>query len=79
MARRLGAQAACMSTVIEAEEAARAGLEVAALSLVTNFGTGLASGPLAHTEVVEMAAAAGPQLARGIAQLVHGWAADDAG
>ncbi|MCK4302928.1 MAG: purine-nucleoside phosphorylase [Candidatus Eisenbacteria sp.] len=73
MIRRMGAHAACMSTVIEAEEAARQGVEVAALSLVTNFCTGLSEGALDHAEVVSMAREAGPRLARGIAKLVESW------
>ena len=45
-----------MSTVIEAEEAGRLGLEVVALSLVTNFATGLSDARLSHAEVVATAA-----------------------
>jgi purine-nucleoside phosphorylase len=74
--RRAGATVACMSTVIEAEEAGRLGLEVVALSLVTNFATGLSGERLSHAEVVATAARIGPQLARGIDRLVHAWAAE---
>ncbi|MBD3236674.1 MAG: purine-nucleoside phosphorylase [Candidatus Eisenbacteria bacterium] len=73
MIRRLGAQAACMSTVVEAEEGARLGLEVAALSLVTNYCTGLARGPLDHAEVIDQGARVGPELARAIDRLVRHW------
>jgi len=76
MLRRAGATVACMSTVIEAEEAAILGLEVAALSLVTNLGTGLSGGALAHEEVVAAAALAGPRLARAIAALAETWAGE---
>jgi purine-nucleoside phosphorylase len=73
MSRRLGAHAACMSTVIEAEEAARRGMEVAALSLVTNLGTGLSARALDHEEVVAKAREVGPQLARAVAALIESW------
>lgn len=76
MLRRAGATVACMSTVVEAEEAARLGLEVAALSLVTNLATGLSGQRLSHEEVVEMAARVGPRLARAVARLVETWAAE---
>jgi len=73
MIRRMGAQAACMSTVIEAEEAARLGLEVAAVSLITNLATGLGTQPLDHAEVVAMAAQVGPELASGVARVIATW------
>jgi len=62
--RRLGARAACMSTIPEAFAARRAGVRVAAISLITNYGTGIAGRPLSHEEVVEWAAVAGERLAR---------------
>jgi inosine/guanosine/xanthosine phosphorylase family protein len=73
MIRRLGADVGCMSTVIEAEEAARLGLEVAAVSLVTNLCTGLSARPLDHGEVVALGERVGPDLARGIDRLVRSW------
>ncbi len=76
MIRRIGASAACMSTVVEAEEAARLGLEVAAVSLVTNLATGLAARPLAHSEVVAMAERVATPLARALDRLVRCWAGD---
>ncbi|MCK4412589.1 MAG: purine-nucleoside phosphorylase [Candidatus Eisenbacteria sp.] len=75
MIRRAGATVACMSTVIEAEEAARLGLEVIAISMVTNLATGLAGRPLEHGEVVAAAGEIGPRLARAIDRLVRGWVA----
>ncbi len=72
--RRMGGQGACMSTVIEAEEAARLDLEVAAVSLVTNLATGLSARPLDHEEVVAMAGEVGPRLAAALAQVLTGWA-----
>jgi purine-nucleoside phosphorylase len=77
MMRRLGASAACMSTVLEAEEAARQGMEVAALSLLTNLATGLASRPLTHQEVVDTARQLAPALARGLAELLERWSGSD--
>lgn len=77
MSRRLGAHAACMSTVIEVEEAARCGLETIAASLITNLGTGLAGKPLSHDEVVEMAGRVGPAFADGIARVVALWAGEE--
>jgi purine-nucleoside phosphorylase len=55
MARRFGADAACMSTVTETLVAASLGMEVAAVSSVTNLATGLSEGPLTHDEVTEVA------------------------
>src|SRR5262249_31514967 len=49
------ADAACMSTVTEALVGAGLGLEVAAISCVTNAGTGLSAHPLSHDEVTEVA------------------------
>jgi len=52
------AQAACgvdaigMSTALEAEEAARIGLQVAAISCITNKAAGMGAGSLDHTEVL---------------------------
>jgi len=54
-ARDWGADAACMSTVSEAVVGAGLGLEVAALSCVTNAATGLSATPLTHGEVTEVA------------------------
>lgn len=73
MTRRVGAQAACMSTVLEAEEAARQGMQVVCLSLVTNLATGLSARPLDHAEVVAVANEVGPRLAGGIAELIRAW------
>ncbi|MCX6640940.1 MAG: purine-nucleoside phosphorylase [bacterium] len=56
MERRLGVDAACMSTVAEAAEAARLGLEVLGISCITNRAAGLQDTPLNHAEVIETAA-----------------------
>ena len=64
MLRTLGAQAVGMSTVPEAIQARALGLEVAGLSLLTNWAAGLAPATLHHSEVVEVGHAAGQDLAR---------------
>jgi len=50
---RLGASAVGMSTVHEALAARGSGMEVAAVSCITNPAAGIATGPLNHEEVVE--------------------------
>ena len=57
MSRILGADMVGMSTVPEVIIARRIGLRVAALSLITNFGAGFASGNPSHTETKSMAGA----------------------
>ena len=47
-----GADAVGMSTAMEAEEAARLGLEVAAISCITNKAAGLGDATLDHAEVL---------------------------
>lgn len=63
-ARAWGADAACMSTVMEALVGARLGMEVAAVSCVTNLATGLSDTPLTHDEVTEVADRAAVDLER---------------
>ena len=55
MARSLGADVACMSTVHEVTLAAQLDCEAASLSCVTNRATGLSPTPLTHAEVTEVA------------------------
>lgn len=61
MLRRMGADAVGMSTVPEVLAAARAGLRVAAVSLITNSHWG-AEQPASHEEVLEAAARSGRRL-----------------
>jgi len=59
MLRRMGADAVGMSTVLEAEEAAREGMAVVILSLVTNVLTDTFCRSLSHDEVIDAGARAG--------------------
>jgi purine-nucleoside phosphorylase len=67
MLRTLGAQAVGMSTVPEAIQARALGLEVAGLSMLTNWGAGLAPATLDHAEVVQV----GEEASLGLGQLLH--------
>lgn len=62
----LGADLVGMSTALEAIAAREAGVDVAALSLVTNVAAGLADGPLDHAEVL----AAGREAAVDVGELL---------
>jgi glutamate synthase domain-containing protein 2 len=52
---RLGADAVGMSTVPEAIAARQCGLNVAAVSCITNLAAGIGRGKLSHAEVLETA------------------------
>ena len=76
--RILGADLVGMSTEPDAISARHAGLEVAALSVVTNLAAGMTSAPLTHAETLAQSAAAVgrvgdlieaalPEIARGLA------------
>ncbi|MDZ7338795.1 MAG: purine-nucleoside phosphorylase [candidate division KSB1 bacterium] len=55
MLRRLGADAASMSTVPEVVVARQRGMRVLGLSCITNLATGLSPHPLSHEEVTAVA------------------------
>ena len=55
MLRTLGADAVGMSTVAEAIALNHMGVQVGAVSCITNLAAGLSSGPLSHDEVKETA------------------------
>jgi purine-nucleoside phosphorylase len=65
-----GADAVGMSTAIEAETAAELGLEVAAISCITNKAAGLAAGALDHAEVLANAKIAVERMAGVLGMLV---------
>lgn len=67
MARILGGDAVGMSTVPEVILARFIGLEVAAFSVITNFGAGMTGGELSHDETKEMAPKGGEKLSNLIA------------
>jgi purine-nucleoside phosphorylase len=70
MAGIIGGDLVGMSTALEAIAARQAGLEILALSLVTNLAAGISPAPLSHAEVVAAGAAAAPRLGRLLADLV---------
>jgi len=70
MAGILGGDLVGMSTTLEAIAARHAGLEVLGVSLVTNFGAGISPTPLAHAEVLEAGAAAGPRISALLAEVI---------
>jgi purine-nucleoside phosphorylase len=63
MLRILGAQAVGMSTVLEVIQARALGMEVAALSLLTNWAAGLAPAEVSHGDVLSTGARASANLA----------------
>ena len=70
MLRTLGADLVGMSTVWEAIAARHLGLEVLALSLVTNLAAGLSAAPLDHAEVLEAGRAAAERMGDLLAAVV---------
>ena len=69
-AAALGADLVGMSTALEAIAARSEGLEVLALSLVTNLAAGVASTPLSHEEVLAAGEAAAPRLSTLLADIL---------
>ncbi len=74
MLQTLGADAVGMSTVAEAIVAAHSGLELAALSIITNRASGLGSGePLSHEEVKEIGQRVGDVLCQLLEESIGLW------
>jgi purine-nucleoside phosphorylase len=65
-----GADAVGMSTAVEAEAGAELGMEVAAVSCITNRAAGLSAGPLDHSEVLVAASLAEKRLAKLLGRLI---------
>lgn len=70
MMRKLGADAVGMSTVPEATVARHCGMNVLAISCITNVAAGLTAAEIAHSEVMEVGARAGKQLAELIVRVI---------
>lgn len=72
MIRMLGADLVGMSTVPETILARRFGIDVLAVSIVTNYGAGLEAHAPSHTETKDVAATAGIALRRLLLSFVKG-------
>lgn len=70
MLRGMGADLVGMSTALEAIAARAEGVEVLALSLVTNLAAGMTGQPLDHAEVLEAGAASAARVGRLLASVV---------
>ena len=68
--RECGADAVGMSTALEAEAAANIGLEVAAITCITNKAAGMSAGALDHAEVLVNAKLAVERLGGLLGQLI---------
>lgn len=68
--RSMGADAVGMSTAKEAETAAELGLEVAAISCITNRAAGLCDEPLSHADVLANATRAVDRLSDALGRLI---------
>jgi len=66
----MGVDAVGMSTAFEAETAVAQGMEVAAISAITNRGAGLSEGSLHHHDVLDIMAVIRPRLGSLIARFV---------
>lgn len=71
MLRVLGADLVGMSTALEAIAARAEGLEVLALSLVTNLAAGMTGAPLDHAEVLAAGAASAERVGAVLAEVVR--------
>jgi purine-nucleoside phosphorylase len=71
MLSRLGADLVGMSTALEAIAARAEGMEVLAVSLVTNLAAGITDQPLDHAEVLAAGAASAERVGRVLAEVVR--------
>jgi purine-nucleoside phosphorylase len=71
MLSRMGADAACMSTVPEVIAAVALGLRVLGISCVTNYAAGVADSVLDHDHVQRVAADAGEKFARLLREILE--------
>jgi purine-nucleoside phosphorylase len=71
MLRGLGADLVGMSTALEAIAARAEGMEVLAISLVTNLAAGMTGAPLDHAEVLEAGAASAARVGDLLVQVVQ--------
>lgn len=70
MMRKLGADAVGMSTVPESIVARHCGMNVLAISCITNVAAGMTASEINHAEVMEVGERAGKQLAELIVQVI---------
>lgn len=70
MMRKLGADAVGMSTVPEAVVARHCGMQILAISCITNVAAGLSTAQIDHSEVMTVGERAGKRLAELIVRLV---------
>lgn len=68
----MGADAVGMSTAIEAMTAAHMGMEVCAVSLITNAAAGLSTNPLSHEEVKKEADKASEKMSALVREIIKG-------
>lgn len=71
--KQLGADAVTMSTIPEAITARYCGIEVAALSFVSNLAAGISPTPLSHTEVLAAGRDVGLRLPLLLNSLISAW------
>jgi purine-nucleoside phosphorylase len=71
MMDRLGADAACMSTIPEVIYASYLGLKVLGISCITNMASGISAGPLDHSEVTETADRVKEKFTRLVAEIIR--------
>ena len=71
MAKAIGGDIVGMSTALEAIAAREAGMEVLALSLITNLAAGISDHPLSHQEVIDAGNSAEPVISKLLSNIVR--------